>query len=154
LQLIATIDDSNDTTFFHANGLSAAGCYAITAIDSSGNESAFSNVECGVNCPLYELPNVFTPNGDGTNDTFRPLNPFRGVERIDLQVFNRWGQLIFDTEDPAIRWNGDHRDTGEQVPDGVYFYSCDVFFLSLQGTDMINLRGPVHILNNIGNPNN
>ena len=154
LQLIAEINDPSDTTFVHTNGLSVAGCYAITAIDSTGNESAFSNIECGVNCPLYELPNVFTPNNDGHNDTFRPLNPFRGVDRINLQVFNRWGQLIFQTEDPAIGWNGDHQETGTQVPDGVYYYSCDVFFVGLQETtDSINLRGSVQILDNRGNSN-
>lgn len=146
LQFIASINGPSDTVFTHTNGSSVAGCYVVTAIDSSGNESDFSNVVCGENCPVYELPNVFTPNGDEMNDTFRPLNPWRGVEKVNMRVFNRWGQLVFETDDPAIGWSGEHQFEDGMVPDGVYFYLCDVFFLSLAGEELIELKGQVHLL--------
>ena len=151
--LIATLNSAEDTTFTHVNGSSVAGCYAVTAIDTVGNESAFSNEVCGDNCPEYELPNVFTPNNDGRNDTFRPF-PYRGVNRIDLQVFNRWGQVVFTTEDPDIGWNGTHRDTNEPVPDGVYFYVCRVFEERLAGEQLRELTGSVTILGSSSGPVN
>ena len=145
LVLIATLTGAGDTTFAHTDGASVAGCYAVTAIDSVGNESAFSAIVCGDNCPEYELPNVFSPNGDGVNDLFGPF-PYRGVKEIDLQVFNRWGQVVFATTDPDIDWKGTHRDTGEPLADGVYFYVCQVIFTRLAGDEVMTLKGYVHIV--------
>ncbi|HQV01636.1 MAG TPA: gliding motility-associated C-terminal domain-containing protein, partial [Bacteroidia bacterium] len=59
-----------DTNFLHDSLFSIAGCYQVTAFDSLGNESALSNKVCVDNCPVYELPNIFSPNDDGKNDTF------------------------------------------------------------------------------------
>lgn len=145
LVLIATINGAENTVFTHTNGSSVAGCYAVTAIDTIGNESPFSNVLCGDNCPLYTLPNVYTPNSDHVNDFFVPF-PYRGVRSIDLQVFNRWGQVVFETLDPAIGWDGTHMSTGEPVPDGVYYYVCTVIFARLSGSEPTVLKGYVHIL--------
>lgn len=143
--LVATIIGATDTTITHVDGSSVSGCYAVTAIDSVGNESAYSNVVCGDNCPEYDLPNVFTPNGDQSNEFFVPF-PYRGVKRIDLQVFNRWGQVVFETEDPAIGWNGLHKDSNEPVTEGVYFYLCTVTFARLAGEELKQLTGYVHLL--------
>lgn len=143
--LIHTITGAGDTVFTHVDGTSVAGCYQVTAIDSVGNESAFSNQVCGDNCPDYTLPNVFTPNGDRVNDRFIPF-PYRGVKVIDLQVFNRWGQLVFTTTDPDILWNGTMNNTGEPVPDGVYFYLCHVFFKRLHGSVPEVLKGTVQVI--------
>ncbi len=56
--------------YIHKNLPSFAGCYYVTAVDRSGNESRPSNTVCKDNCPYYELPNVMTPNADGKNDLF------------------------------------------------------------------------------------
>ena len=134
LELLAEIDFENDTIFFHSTeDLGLAGCYAVTAIDSIGNESDFSNIVCRDNCPFYELPNTFTPNGDGQNDTFRPF-PFRFISRIDLKVFNRWGNLVYETTDPNINWDGNNL-SGDALNNGVYFYRCQVFEQRLGGSD-------------------
>jgi gliding motility-associated-like protein len=142
LTLIASInsgDDSNanDTTYVHWLDNSVAGCYAITALDSlkfnGGNESVFSNIVCIDNCPVYDLPNVFTPGNSGNNDIFHPLYPYRNVESVNFTVFNRWGQVIFHTTDPELGWNGTHKDNGELVPDGTYYYVCEVNFIRLAG---------------------
>jgi gliding motility-associated-like protein len=144
-QLIATITGATDTVFTHTDGSSVAGCYAVTAIDSVGNESAYSDTVCGDNCPEYTLPNVFTPNSDRSNDRFIPF-PYRGVKEIDLQVFNRWGQVVFATHDPAIDWDGTLNNDGEPVPDGVYFYVCTVIFKRLAGPMPEVLKGYVHLI--------
>lgn len=143
--LIHTITGAEDTIFTHTDGSSVAGCYVVTAIDSVGNESAFSDQVCGDNCPEYTLPNIFTPNSDRVNDRFIPF-PYRGVKEIDLQVFNRWGKVVFTTQDPAIEWDGTLNNGGEPVPDGVYFYVCQVFFKRLEGTVPEVLKGTVQIL--------
>jgi gliding motility-associated-like protein len=145
MQLIQTLIGAESTFFQHTDGLSVAGCYAVTAIDTVGNESLLSDTVCGDNCPVYELPNVFTPNNDDHNDFFVPF-PYRGVKEIDLRIFNRWGQLVFTSNDPDIEWPGSYKDTNEQVPDGVYFYTCDVVLKRLAGDEVKQLKGYVHIL--------
>ena len=145
MELIATITGAEDTTLLHVDGLSVAGCYAVSAIDTVGNESARSNIVCGDNCPEYRLPNIFTPNGDRQNDTFRPF-PYRGVKTIDLQVFNRWGQVVFSSTDPDIGWGGTLLESTEPVPDGVYYYVCTVMMKRLEGELPEVLKGYVHIL--------
>ncbi|WKZ65505.1 MAG: gliding motility-associated C-terminal domain-containing protein [Flavobacteriales bacterium] len=143
-QLIATIVGAGNTSFTHVNGSSVAGCYQVTAIDTVGNESAFIEPVCGDNCPVYALPNIFTPNGDRVNDLFVPF-PYRGVKAIDLRVFNRWGQVVFTTTDPDVRWNGTLNNEGETCPDGVYYYTCTVTYARLAGDEPAQLNGYVHI---------
>jgi len=115
------------------------GCYYLTAVDRSGNESDPSNIVCIDNCPNYELPNVFTPNGDNVNDTFQAFdNPFprcpRFVEAVEINIYNRWGVLVHSynslssTENNIyINWNGRDLD-GRDLPAGTYFYSGTVLF--------------------------
>jgi len=123
--------DENDTTYNHQPEIGIAGCYAVSAIDSVGNESLLSDSVCVDNCPLYTLPNVFTPNGDNVHDQFLPF-PYRFIERIDLKIFNRWGQLVFETTDPDILWDGTNQN-GDELAEGAYFYSCIVFEQRLEG---------------------
>jgi gliding motility-associated-like protein len=144
-QLIATITGAEFTTFTHTDGLSVAGCYRVTAIDSVGNESEMSNEVCGDNCPEYTLPNVFSPNDDDKNDFFVPF-PYRGVKEVDLHIYNRWGQVIFTTNDPDINWDGKHQKEGADVPESVYFYTCVVKFVRLAGIEEVVLKGYVHLL--------
>lgn len=69
--------------------------------------------------PLYNVPNAFTPNGDGKNDIFR-VAAF-GVENMDLRIFNRFGQLVFQTNDPLIGWDGTYK--GVPQPIDAYAYT-------------------------------
>ncbi len=147
--LLITLSPATNTTYLHDSLLSIAGCYAVTAVDSFNNQSALSNMICVDNCPIYELPNVFTPNGDGLNDFFIPF-PYRFVKDIDLNVYNRWGELVFSTTDPAIMWNGDHQRSKQPLSDGVYFYTCVVNEIRLKGIQQRTLTGFVHLLRNPG----
>ena len=146
MALIGSITAEGDTLFFtHTDGQSVAGCYAVTAVDQLGNESERSNTVCGDNCPVYELPNIFTPNGDNSNDLFGPF-PYRGVKEIELEIFNRWGHLVFESTDPDIEWRGTYRETNEPLPDGVYYYVCTVLQQRLIGVEPVVLKGYVHIV--------
>ncbi len=68
---------------------------------------------------LFYVPNAFTPNGDEFNNTFGPVM-FSGFDSFDFrfEIYNRWGQLVFQTEDPTIDWDGTF--AGKLVQDGVY----------------------------------
>ncbi len=146
MQLIATINNLNDTVFVRDSLTSSvAGCYAVIAVDSFGNQSA-PNVLCIDNCPEYVLPNVFTPNGDGKNDFFTPILPYRFIKDIDIDIFNRWGELMFNTINPNINWNGNDQTTGKPCPDGVYYYVCQVHEIRVTGIKTITLKGFVQIL--------
>ena len=125
LALIYSTELSTDTTFSHKPDFGIAGCYGVTAVDTFNNESAFSDIVCVDNCPQYNLPNVFTPNGDGANERFIPY-PYRFVESVDFQVFNKWGNLVFETNDPDLNWDGKNLN-GKDLNEGVYYYSCRVF---------------------------
>jgi gliding motility-associated-like protein len=91
-----------------------------------GNESLLSNLFCVDNCPNYELPNAFTPNGDGANDLYTPFPGWRFIQSIDMQIFNRWGNLVFQTTDPNINWNGTN-EKGNELSEGTYFFVCKVY---------------------------
>ncbi|MDX2134477.1 MAG: gliding motility-associated C-terminal domain-containing protein [Saprospiraceae bacterium] len=125
-QVIETIDDPTIVQWVHELPDGLAGCYAVSAIDSVGNESALSEVICVDNCPQYILPNAFTPNGDEQNDRFTPFPGWRFISRVDFQAFNRWGNLVFQTSDPSLQWDGRNMQ-GEQLSEGTYFYRCLVY---------------------------
>ena len=96
----------------------------LTATDAlCGDQATFSvDIDVEPELDLEELlnvPNVFTPNGDGLNDTFFPLPPTPG--RVSLTVYNRWGRVVHETGSAFRPWNGSVKP-GERAPDGVYFY--------------------------------
>jgi gliding motility-associated-like protein len=129
--LITTVNNANDTIYEHNLNTSLAGCYTVVAIDSVGNKSANSSTICIDNCPNYILPNTFTPNGDGQNDIFKPY-PFLFVQSVEMEVFNKWGELVFQTKDPNINWDGSNLKGDELVP-STYYYKCKVFENRLDG---------------------
>jgi gliding motility-associated-like protein len=133
--------------FLHYPDLGMAGCYYVTAVDSFANESVISNKLCIDDCTYYELPNVFSPNGDGINDYFRPIDPYYFVTKINIQIYNRWGQLMYETDDPDIMWNGTNYKNGKTVSDGVYYYLCDVYENRITGIEVRHLTGFIHVFN-------
>ena len=144
MSVIATVMLSGDTILNFPGLTSVAGCYAVTALDTFGNQSAFSNVICVDNCPDYTLPNVFSPNADGTNDHFVPF-PYHYVESVDMKIFDRWGVLVFQTSDPDIMWDGRNMANGKICTDGVYYYTCTVNEIRLQGIVPRQISGFFHL---------
>ncbi len=148
LNKLQTINNPAIKQYIHTNIVSVAGCYAINAVDSNNNIGILSHLVCIDidSCAIYHLPNVFTPNGDGINDVFRPYLPYQGVEKIGLTIFNRWGSMVFETSNPDINWNGKEQNTNNDCSEGVYFYVCDVYELRLKGINVRQLHGSITIL--------
>lgn len=145
--IIELINHPDIETFTHTGAATIAGCYLVVAIDSSGNRSAYSNTVCiDIDaCDRYKLPNVFTPNGDGVNDLFIPF-PYSSVEKVEMTIYNRWGSIVFKTEDPDIKWDGTFMGKGSACPDGVYFFVCVVYEISLEGPTKRMIQGGIHIM--------
>lgn len=158
MELYASFDLASDTLYiFNELGdmNSIAGCFAVTAVDSLNlwpdgllhqNESEMSNVVCADNCPFYFLPNIFTPNGDLLNDLLVPF-PYRFIESIDLNIYNRWGGLVFHTTDPEINWNGFSQSSGELSSDGTYYYVINVNTIRLSGIVTESFSGNIQLQN-------
>lgn len=123
---------------------SLTGCYYISAVDSFSNESVLSSRLCLDECSNYILPNVFSPNNDKINDIYIPLRTAY-VDKVDFQVFNRWGLLVFQTDHPDLNWDGKILGTDDLVSSGVYYYICEVFEPRLGGIESYTLTGFIYV---------
>ncbi|MGG9970869.1 gliding motility-associated C-terminal domain-containing protein [Ferruginibacter sp. SUN002] len=65
------------------------------------------NVDVVSNCVDIYFPTGFSPNGDGLNDQFGPIGNLNAVSNYTLSIYNRWGGLVFASNDPRKRWSGD-----------------------------------------------
>jgi len=81
------------------------------------------------NSCYLDIPNVFTPNGDGLNDYFLPRNLLaKGLATFKMDIYNRWGELIFETTNTDGRgWDGRFNNTPQ--PEGVFVYVIDATFI-------------------------
>ena len=101
------------------------GLYYATATENGciASDSIWVANDCYI-----DLPNVFTPNGDGINDYFFPRQLLtRGLTKFSMNIYNRWGQLIFKTDAlDGTGWDGMFNDAPQ--PQGVYVYVIDAQF--------------------------
>jgi gliding motility-associated-like protein len=74
-------------------------------------------------CFSYSLPNVFTPNDDGVNDYFTPLELI-GADDLTFSVYNRYGMEVYQTNNPKFSWDGRYKST--MLADGVYFWHLEI----------------------------
>jgi gliding motility-associated-like protein len=104
-----------------------AGSYSLTVTDQYGC-SATSSVVVETKQCLYGIffPNGFTPNEDGVNDIYRPT-VFGNLTKYQLQIFNRWGQKVFESEDYTKGWDGSLGNM-TQVS-GTYVWICHYQFV-------------------------
>lgn len=100
----------SNVTYLWSNGstqptltVTSVGTYDLTATNHCGSSSDEIIVEKGI-CKLM-LPSAFTPNGDGNNETFGLKYP-GFIKEFHMIVYNRWGQKVFETKDPAKSWDG------------------------------------------------
>ena len=119
---------SGDTLFFSedVSGLPGGNgdiCYVIMALEDSVNtfgfsDSSYSNIACTPLAPSVFIPNAFTPGGK--NPIFKPILLFDDPSTYSFMVFNRWGQIVFSSDQSELGWNGRYNDI--DAPTGVYAY--------------------------------
>ncbi len=68
----------------------------------------------------FFLPNAFTPNYDGKNEVYKPGGLSDGTSYYSLSIWDRWGEILFETSNPEEGWNGRKNNTGQEMPVGVY----------------------------------
>jgi gliding motility-associated-like protein len=104
-----------------------AGSYTVTLQISNSNGCTDSNSQIVQieQDPIYYVPNAFTPNGSALNNVFLPIfSPSLALQSYSLQIFNRWGEVIFESQDPLKGWDGTVYTTNgaSMSPDGMYTY--------------------------------
>ena len=82
------------------------------------------------------VPNVFSPDGDNTNDVFQVIG--KGLEHITIEIYNRWGQLVFEAPHLNESWDGTFRD--QPCPIGTYVYQLKVDALTSQSGTITLIR--------------
>ena len=100
-------------------------CYRITAFRSGDDAQSISNVVCIPTPFNIWVPNAFTPNEDENNPTFKVQGSF--VREYEILIYNRWGQLVFYSNDINHSWDGTYE--GMLLPEGQYYYN-----ISAKGT--------------------
>jgi gliding motility-associated-like protein len=111
----------------------------LAIADTSGcTDTAYHFIKVSDNCYIA-VPTAFTPNGDGLNDYLYPLNAYKATN-LSFKVFNRTGQLVFETKDWTVKWDGTIK--GVKQASGVYVWMLDyndatAKSISLKGTTLL-----------------
>ena len=85
------------------------------------------------------MPNVFTPNGDGKNEVLLVYGNY--ITKLDMRVFNQWGEQLFATDTKSKGWDGTHK--GKPQPTGVYVYVIEA---SLTDGRTVKSKGYINLM--------
>ena len=101
---------------------SEVGTYCVTLIATDANGCADTILACSFEIfeENLEIPNTFTPNGDGKNDAFEIVG-INSFPENNLMIFNRWGNKVYEKDAYDNSWKGTNGKSGKQLPDGAYF---------------------------------
>jgi gliding motility-associated-like protein len=132
----ATSDQTNPVHQYNSSGTYNVCLYATNAAGCT--DSACSQVAAIV-IPLFDVPNAFSPNQDGMNDVL--LVRGFGIAKFNMKIFNRWGQLVFESNDASIGWDG--RFKGAIQPMDAYAYTV---YLEFSDGTKANRSGSITLL--------
>ncbi|HLP21601.1 MAG TPA: gliding motility-associated C-terminal domain-containing protein, partial [Chitinophagales bacterium] len=88
--------------------------YTLTVTDQYGCQASDSARISAFQIPYVYIPNAFSPNGDGSNDFFQIFGPGSVrdyINHFSIKIFNRWGELVYESLDPGFKWNGVYKGT-------------------------------------------
>lgn len=128
--------NTNETT--RAITVDKAGTYYVTVTKDGCLASDTVSVVAG-DCAVF-IPSAFTPNNDGLNETFGVLGDVT-VKNFSFQVFNKWGQVVFNSTDITQKWDGTYK--GKKTPNGAYPWT--VYYVTGNGTRKF-LQGTVMLI--------
>jgi len=117
----------------------AAVTYSLTVTNNDSYTHCSDDTSVTINveqCNYFYFPNAFTPNGDGLNDFYGMGGRFEAVVTFEMYIYNRWGKLVFQTNDPNEKWDG--KVDGVDAIDGVYSYAV---FIDEMYREPYNLAG-------------
>lgn len=140
LWILGDGDSSSSKSFQHV--YPPSGSYEIWFYENPGTLCADSvkkvlNTNDPSNRSLL-VPNVFTPDGDGYNDEYCLQGFTPGCDSIHLYIYNRWGELVFETDKIDDCWDGSVLNRNRKHPPGTYFYILDVFYGDTKKDDRIS----------------
>ncbi|MEM9921902.1 MAG: gliding motility-associated C-terminal domain-containing protein [Bacteroidota bacterium] len=142
-EVVPSLDPGSFHSYHWQDGSSAPshqihdeGTYAVTVTDYHGCQGSTEMFLHKI-CPtrIY-IPNAFSPNGDGINDGFGPLG--QDFIHLRLSIFNRWGTLLFVSEDIDYQWDGRYK--GALVSPGVYVWQLEIEGYSEEGSMQTEVR--------------
>ncbi len=138
----------NDGSMAPTFEVSETGAYSVSA-ETDDCQTVRDTIEVMVGfCDMCEpqIPNAFSPNGDGSNDSFRVLFDLDKCRIIDAQVmiFNRWGQMVFEANTVEERWDG--RFNSKDMPSDVYFYFVRYAYESEEGRIEREVKGDLTLI--------
>jgi gliding motility-associated-like protein len=110
-------DEQNPVFVFQDTGYQQV---TLTIFDEYNCEDSLTLMLDVIPVSTYFLPNAFSPNGDGVNDIFLGKGMMENVQFFELLIFNRWGEVIFQTNYPQMGWSGKNNTNGKLSPQGVY----------------------------------
>jgi len=137
---VGTSDELNPTFTFPDTGLYEIN---LVAIHASGCPDTMTKIIDVAPLNAIYFPNAFTPNNDGKNDDFKPVGLVEGFVDYELNVWNRWGELIFKTDNLFDGWDGTKNNQGTNSPEGTYIYTYN--YLSGRG-DQVEGQGKIILL--------
>jgi gliding motility-associated-like protein len=126
--------NTGDTTYYIT--VTEEGAYSLLMETAEGCLKLENVMMINTFLPVL-IPNAFTPNGDGLNDTFRPVATGDLIRQFSMVIYNRWGQLIFETSNPTEGWDG------KDAPAGVY--SWVISYSDMLGK-LVKMRGGVMLV--------
>jgi len=113
--------------------------YYVTGVDANGCENVDSMTVFVLEQTLVASPTAFTPNGDGLNDTYHPI--LIGLGEITyFAIYNRWGDLLYETSDPELGWDGTFKEQMQEVDNYV------VVIRALDGFDVEFIKSSMVLL--------
>lgn len=124
-----------------------AGEYIATLIASSGEnctDTARANIKIEGEL-IYYIPNSFTPDGDEYNPTFKPIfTTGYDVNNYNLLIFNRWGEIVFESNDASIGWDGTYGAESNKIIEGTYIWKIE--FKTTRSDERKSLTGHVTLI--------
>ena len=129
-----------ETTYeFRESGSTSVSLYV--AYDDTSEPELISTIRVSISASILEMPNAFSPNGDGINDIYRAKDTHQSIIEFHAYIFNRWGQKLYEWTDIDGGWDGTFH--GNPVGDGVYFV-----LVKAKGADGVeyNIKRDVNLL--------
>jgi gliding motility-associated-like protein len=125
----AALNGTNNSTAVNpSHGYSYVGEYKVNLVATSNKgcvDIAYILVEIAPDFALY-IPNAFTPDGNNVNDIFQPVGVGIDEENYRMDIFDRWGENIFTSNNFRKGWDGSVKGSSKSAPQGVYTYKLMV----------------------------